>query len=148
MKKITIVVYWALGFFFSCTSVSSVKTVNIFMNSNRSGWYFIGLTIDPGLKNDGMDTIKFSDSLRMINIHIKDINNTKFIPYDYHGNILSERLKLTGVMKASPDKVFFEFYNPTEEELINIDKWDASNDRAFKIRTNENIEFDKQRRKL
>ncbi|WDF80744.1 hypothetical protein PQ469_12075 [Mucilaginibacter sp. KACC 22773] len=148
MKKMTIVIFLALAYFSNCNSVSSVKTVNIFIDSHKSGWYFIRLTKDSTSKSDGIGTIKFSDSSRMGYIRIKDINNTKFIPYDYHGNILSERLKLTGVMTASPDGVFFEFYNPTEEELKNIDKWDASNDRAFKIRTNEKIEFDKQRRKF
>jgi len=128
----------------SCAGGSAIKTVNVFIDPAKSGWYFISLDKIPSLKDGGIDSIKFKDSTRMGLVKIKDLNLTKFVPYDYHGNMISERLKLVGVKTIAKDTVFFEFYNPTQEELQNIKQWNASDDRAFKITLNENAELHKQ----
>ncbi|MEZ2338269.1 hypothetical protein AB6735_21650 [Mucilaginibacter sp. RCC_168] len=144
MKKMTTMILATLVFFSNCTLDPDVKKVKIFVNPDRIGWYFIGVIQDPDLKADKIEDIKFNDSLRMVYIHVKDLNTLSFAPCDYNGNDLTERLKFTGVKTISPSKNFFEFYNPTNEELEHIKEWNAGDDRAFKIQLNGNAEFDKQ----
>ncbi len=134
----------SLLFLSGCNGGSSVKTINVFIDPSKSGWYFISLNKIPGLKEGGIDSIKFTDSTRMGSVKIKDLNLTKFVPYDYHRNRLSERLKLVGVKTIAKDTGFFEFYNPSEEELQNIKQWNASDGRAFKITVNEDVEFNRR----
>ena len=142
MKKITIVILATLVILSNCTLATDVKKVKIFINPSRNGWYFIGVIQDS--KADKIEDIKFNDSLRMVYIHVKDLNTLSFASCDYNGNNLTERLKFSGVKTISPNKKFFEFYNPTNEELEHVKQWNSGDDRAFKIRLIGDAEFDKR----
>ena len=94
------------------------------------------------MEDTGTTVINFDDTTKLISVKINHVDHTILSPVDYNGYSLSNRLKYLGFLEAK-GKEFFEFYNPTEEELANIDKWMPSNDRAWKIRLDEDKEFEK-----
>ncbi len=133
---------FAVMFCSACMFYPNNKTVNIKLNPNKSGWYFMEIIRDSSLKDTGTVYTQFDDTIRLVSVRINHIDQTILSPYDYAGNSLSSRLKYLGLLGAK-GRSFFEFYNPTDEELINIDKWMPSNNRAWQIRLDENKEFDK-----
>ncbi|MGF7038417.1 hypothetical protein [Mucilaginibacter lappiensis] len=130
MKKLLLS---AMLFFSCCTFFTDKTTVNIKLNPKNSGWYFIKLIEDTTLRNTASINVEFNDTARFITIKINDIDKTLVNPFDYNGNSLSHRLQYFGVKETISNNAFLEFYNPTDEELVNIDKWNPTNKRAWEI---------------
>ena len=127
-----------------CTFFSNYRTVNVKLNPKYSGWYFIKLIKDTTLKDTGTTNINFDDTSRFAVIKINDINKLIVSPFDYNGNSLSTRLQYFGVRTEMPNHNFLQFYNPTDEELTDIDKWNPTNKRARDIMSIGKQTFEKQ----
>jgi hypothetical protein len=117
----------------SCTFFSSNRTANIKLDPKNNGWYFIKLIIDTTLKDTGTINIEFDDTTRFAAIKINNIDKTIVNPFDYNGNSLSRRLQYFGVKATGDTQAFLKFYNPTDEELMTIEKWNPTDKRAWGI---------------
>jgi hypothetical protein len=107
--------------------------VNIKLDPQNNGWYFIKLIKDTTLKDSGTVNVKFNDTSRFVVVNINNIDKTVVNPFDFNGHSLSRRLQYFGVKETTSNDTFLEFYNPTDEELRNIDKWNPTNKRAWEI---------------
>ena len=141
MTKLITIIYLTV-FLSSCIGLSDNRTVKIKLQAENSGWYFIEIVRDTTLADTGTTEIHFHDTTKLVSVKINHVDQTILSPVDYNGYDLSGRLKYLGGLEAK-GKQFFEFYNPTEEELANIHNWLPSNDRAWKIRLDEDKEFEK-----
>lgn len=130
MKKILLL---SMLFLNCCTFFTNERTVNFKLNPKSNGWYFIELIKDTTIRDTGVVNIKFNDTSRFVTIKINNIDKMIVNPFDYDGNSLSRRLQYFGVKKTAQGSSFLEFYNPTDEELMNIDKWNPTNKRAWEI---------------
>jgi hypothetical protein len=130
MKKILLS---SILFLSSCFLFTDVRKVNVTLNPQNSGWYFIKVIRDTTLKDTGTINVNFNDTSRFITVPINHIDKTVVNPFDMHGNSLSGRLQYFGIKRTVSKETFLEFYNPTDEELKNIDKWNPTNKRAWKI---------------
>src|ERR1700733_9425074 len=128
--------------FTGCTGSWGDRVVKIKLHTENSGWYFIEIARDTTMKDTGTTVIDFDDTTKLLSVKMNHVDKTILSPVDYNGHSLSNRLKYLGFLEAK-GKQFFEFYNPTEEELANIHKWMPSNERAWKIRLDEDKEFEK-----
>lgn len=126
-----------------CSFFPGTRTVEVVLNPENSGWYFIEIVKDTAIKDSGTVKIPFNDTTRMLSVRINDLDKTIVSPFDEKGNSISSRLQYFGIKDPNGKHSFFEFYNPTDEELLDIDKWNPTNSRADKIEQNEQVAFEK-----
>ena len=127
----------------SCMLFESNRTIKLILNPKNSGWYFVQLIQDSTIKDTGTVILRFDDTTRFLKVHVNDIQKSIVSPFDEKGKSLSPRLKFAGVKEIGNNKSFFEFYNPTNEELANIEKWNPTDQRADQIMSRGDIEFEK-----
>ena len=131
-----------------CVPFRSARTVKVILNPKKSGWYYIQIIRDTTIADTGTVKIEFDDTKRLDTVRVNHIEETIVSPYDKEMNSLSIRLKYFGTKEIGNGISFFEFYNPTEEELREIDVWIPTNKRAYKIELDESEQFEKYFKEL
>ena len=119
------------------------RTVKVILNPQKSGWYYIQIIRDTTIADTGTVKIEFDDTKRLDTVRINHIEETIVNPYDKEGNSLSNRLKDFGTKEIGNGISFFEFYNPTDDELRDIDIWNSQNERVYHIELDEHVQFEK-----
>ena len=139
----TIVIPVIAALMTGCSFFPGTRTVEVELNPQNSGWYFIQIVKDTTIKNEGTVKVEFDDTTRMLSVRINDLGKTIVSPYDDKGRSISRRLQYFGIKDPDSKEPFFEFYNPTDEELADIDKWNPTNNRADRIEQSEQVAFEK-----
>ena len=130
------VVLWASN----CSFSQQTTTVKAVLDPKVRGWYFIQMTVDSNSQYR-TTTLRFQDTMRVVRVFVKDVDNTVVSPFDAAGNDLSDRLQYILSRQVSLNTYIFRFYNPTEEELRSIVSWDPTDDRAEAIYQKGEKEF-------
>ena len=132
-----------------CMLFQEAKTINVVLNPQNNGWYYLISIRDSTIMDTGSIKIELDDNKRLDSVRINHIEKTIVSPYDKEGNSLTDRLKFFLTQDFGNGIIILRFYNPTDEELHNIDFFDPSNKRAYQILTQKNPkEFEKYSKKV
>ncbi len=101
------------------------------------------ILIDSAKTASNIINTRFNDSSRVVTVKVKNFNQTIVSPLDDAGNDLSAKLKLPGVSNPKKNVHVFEFYNPTQEELNNIEKWTPEDLRVSSIIFLKRVEYNR-----
>lgn len=138
-------VYLFLSLLYCCNvkTMDQQPIIQIEIDSHNPGWYFIELNKDSLIIKD-IDTlyVKFDSTTKLMTLTVGDPDNFNYKAIDRNRNDISDRLKLPGVLSHHSGRVFFEFYNPTEKELLEIKDWLPTNPNYFKIKDQANKQLD------
>ncbi|SHM71216.1 hypothetical protein [Chitinophaga sp. CF418] len=119
---------------FSCCSFKAKNnTVNIFINPQNCGWYFIELNEDSSATDLETINVRIDSVMQLKRITISKYEKFAFSVYDGSGTKISSRMKLQGYLSHHGGKTFLEFYNPTEHELTEMKKWNPTEPNYIEI---------------
>ncbi len=119
---------------FSCCLFKGERnTVNIFINPQNYGWYFIELNQDSLATDSQTINVRIDSIMQLKEIKISKYVKFAFKVYDGEGKEISSRMKLPGYLSHHGGKTFFKFYNPTEQELTEITKWNPTDAKYMEI---------------
>jgi hypothetical protein len=112
----------------ACALLGGNPTVKIIVNPKNCGWYFVQLKKDSLIKDTNEITVNFvsNGGIRLQQIVISNYNKYNYVAFDSAGNKISSRMKLSGYLSHN-GMTFFQFYNPTNKQLAEIDRWSVSN---------------------
>lgn len=119
--------------FSSCLLRGEKDTVRVYINPQNYGWYFVELNQEPLAKDEQSINVRIDSIMQLKKITISNYEKFAFKVYDETGTDVSSRMKLPGYLSQSGGKTFFEFYNPTEQELTEITNWNPTDPNYMEI---------------
>src|SRR6218665_812175 len=121
-----------LMLFNCCVFKSEPNTVNISINNQNYGWYFVELKQDTSMKDLKSIDINIDSTLQLKEITVGNYQNYAFKVFDNAGNEISANMKLPRFVSRF-GKRFFSFYNPTKKELELIKNRDPTDPNFLEI---------------
>src|SRR5688572_17622122 len=119
---------------FSCCSFKAENNaVNIFIDPQNHGWYFIELNEDSSVTDLAAINVRIDSVMQLKKITISKYEKFAFSVYDGSGTKISSKMKLPGYLSHHGGKTFFKFYNPTEHELTYMKKWNPTDPNYMEI---------------
>lgn len=109
--------------FIGCMIKAEKNTVNIFLNPQNYGWYFIEIKQDSLIKDKATVNIKIDSTTQLQEIIVSKYDKFDFKVFDGGGTDISSKMKLSGILFNDDKRIFFKFYNPSEQELEKIKNW-------------------------
>ena len=107
-----------------CSPKDKHDAINLFINPKNHGWYFIELIKDSSIIIEPQIVdVKIENTNEINKIKIRDYNKTSFKVFDSLKTEVSSTMKLAGILTYYNGKNYFEFYNPSDQELSEIKNW-------------------------
>ena len=144
MKSIFAFLLFALSsILIGCNTLVKPKSnIDVYINPNDSGWYFIELIADTAAPV-GDVTIHYDTIGGLPQVPVHSMEDYNFRIFGHGGEKISAQSKMPGFVYHTSGHHFFRFYYPSARALNDEQNWDPQGSNMERLRENSITELNR-----
>lgn len=108
------------------------NTVRLALDPLQPGWYFVKLEKDSVYTIQSAP-LQLDSNTRLVKAAVTDVYKSTVTIYDKAGRDISSQMKLVS-LHESGEGAFFEFYNPSGQDMKKVKNWNVNDPEYTAIR--------------
>lgn len=142
MKKILTVAIISV-ILISCGSLVKPKgNIDIVINAQDTGWYFIELIKDSTAPQDDIE-IRYDTIGGLPKVPVNGLENYNFRVFGQNGEKLSNQVRMPAFVYHTSGRNLFRFFKPSAEDFANELNWDPKGENMERLREKSIVELDR-----
>ena len=129
--------------FFSCSSLVEKKgNIDVYINAQDTGWYFIELIKDSTAPQGDVE-IRYDTIGGLPQVPVNGIENYNFRVFGQDGEKLSPQVKMPAFVYHTSGHHFFRFFKPSPEAFANELNWNPQGENMERLREKSIVELNR-----
>ena len=142
MKRLLIAIVISF-LFFSCNSFVKPKgNIDVYINAQDTGWYFIELIKDSTAQQGDVE-IRYDTIGGLPKVPVNGLENYNFRIFGNGGEKISSQVKMSAFVYHTSGKNLFRFYKPSPEAFNDQQNWDPKGANMERLREKSIVELDR-----